>query len=83
MFLNGTRAQVRSALENLELTGKALRSRKDHERRTRITLGAHCPVRHSPHGCPRTKSKEQLMPAVDRSAAAKPRVPAGFSLLNG
>jgi hypothetical protein len=35
----GSRAQVRSALDNLELTGKACRTRKDRERRTRISLG--------------------------------------------
>jgi hypothetical protein len=35
----GSRAQVRSALDNLELTGKAFRARKDRERRTRISLG--------------------------------------------
>lgn len=35
----GSRAQVRSALDNLELTGKARRSRTDRERRTRISLG--------------------------------------------
>jgi hypothetical protein len=35
----GSRAQVRSALDNLELTGKARRTRSDRERRTRITLG--------------------------------------------
>jgi hypothetical protein len=35
----GSRAQVRSALENLELTGKACRTREDRERRTRISLG--------------------------------------------
>jgi hypothetical protein len=35
----GSRAQVRSALDNLELTGKARRFRTDRERRTRISLG--------------------------------------------
>jgi len=35
----GSRAQIRSALDNLELTGKACRTRKDRERRTRISLG--------------------------------------------
>jgi hypothetical protein len=35
----GSRAQVRSALDNLELTGKARRTRSDRERRTRISLG--------------------------------------------
>jgi hypothetical protein len=35
----GSRAQVRSALDNLELTGTACRTRKDRERRTRISLG--------------------------------------------
>jgi len=35
----GSRAQVRSALDNLELTGKARRTRRDGERRTRISLG--------------------------------------------
>ena len=35
----GSRAQVRSALENLELTGKAARIRPPHQRRTHITLG--------------------------------------------
>lgn len=34
----GSRAQVRSALDNLELTGKAVRTRSDRERRTRISL---------------------------------------------
>jgi len=35
----GSRAQVRSALDNLELTGKARRTRSARERRTRISLG--------------------------------------------
>lgn len=35
----GSRAQVRSALDNLELTGKAHRSRSDRDRRTHIRLG--------------------------------------------
>jgi hypothetical protein len=35
----GSRAQVRSALDNLELTGKARRSRTEHDRRTHISLG--------------------------------------------
>ncbi len=35
----GSRAQVRVALDNLELTGKAMRSRSASNRRTRITLG--------------------------------------------
>lgn len=35
----GSRAQVRSALENLELTGKAHRLRTDRDRRTHISLG--------------------------------------------
>lgn len=35
----GSRAQVRAALDNLELTGKALRFRSQHDRKTRITLG--------------------------------------------
>jgi hypothetical protein len=34
----GSRAQVRSALDNLELTGRARRTRSDRERRTRISL---------------------------------------------
>lgn len=35
----GSRAQVRSALRNLEITGKAKRVRTDHDRRTQIILG--------------------------------------------
>lgn len=35
----GSRAQVRSALSNLEMTGKVRRIRSAHERRTRISLG--------------------------------------------
>lgn len=35
----GSRAQIRSALDNLELTGKARRLRSPRERRTRISLG--------------------------------------------
>ena len=35
----GSRAQVRCALDNLEMTGKARRTRSDRERRTRIYLG--------------------------------------------
>jgi predicted transcriptional regulator len=35
----GSRAQVRSALENLELTGKVRRMRTDRDRRTQISLG--------------------------------------------
>ncbi|MBL0870481.1 MAG: hypothetical protein IBJ18_07900 [Phycisphaerales bacterium] len=35
----GSRAQIRSALLNLELTGKAIRSRTDRDKRTRISLG--------------------------------------------
>jgi hypothetical protein len=34
----GSRAQVRSALDNLEMTGKARRLRSDRDRRTRILL---------------------------------------------
>lgn len=34
----GSRSQVRNALDNLELTGKAARERADNERRTRIRL---------------------------------------------
>jgi hypothetical protein len=35
----GSRAQVRNALDNLELTGKACRSRSRGDRRTRVSLG--------------------------------------------
>jgi hypothetical protein len=35
----GSRAQVRCALENLEMTGKARRERSEGERRTRVSLG--------------------------------------------
>ncbi|MFZ4575112.1 MAG: hypothetical protein ACOYN0_11985 [Phycisphaerales bacterium] len=35
----GSRAQVRSALDNLELTGKAHRTRTEQDRRTHISLG--------------------------------------------
>ena len=34
----GSRAQVRNALDNLELTGKAHRTRTEHDRRTQISI---------------------------------------------